>query len=166
MQEEGSWGNVRFRPRRLRGAVAWDDAESRFVTGLVVFIVAALLYPWYEYRVQSWLAARDIAVATKALETEAKAEAATLQRELAAATRRASEPAYSPPSSIRLMGAMDLRDGPMAIVDLAGRPLDDVASIICLRVQETLDTPTTGLRVRVQRWRRNAPAVSMGSIQC
>ena len=51
-------------------------------------------------------------------------------------------------------------------VGMAGRSLDEVAPIICLRVQETLEVPTTGREVRVQRWRRNAPAVSMGAIQC
>jgi hypothetical protein len=124
MQGEGSWGNVRFRPRRLRGGVDWGDAESRFVTGLVVFLLTALLYPWYAYRVQAWLLERDLAA------------------------------------------AMELRNGPMAIVDLAGGPLDEAAPVICLRVQEALGTPMVGRAVRVQRWRPDAPAVSVGSIQC
>ena len=166
MQDEGSWGNVRFRPRRLRGGMEWADAESRFVTALVVFLVAALLYPWYEYRVQGWLAARDIQAATQALEKQAGAEAVRLQAALGATQAMPPAAAERAPASIRIMGAMDLRDGPLAIVDMAGRSLDEVAPIICLRVQETLEVPTTGREVRVQRWRRNAPAVSMGAIQC
>lgn len=165
MQEEGGASHVRFRPRRLREGVDGDDAERRFITGLVVFLVVVLLYPWYAYRVQAWLTARDLAAAAKALERESVAGAA-LQAERMARMVRPPEPAYVPPASIRIMGAMELRNGPMAIVDLAGRPLDEVTPIICLRVQEHLGTPTIGREIRVQRWRRNAPAVSMGSVQC
>lgn len=165
MQEEGGWGNVRFRPRRMRGGVDWADAESRFVTALVVFMIVALLYPWYEYRVQAWLLSRDLEAASQALQKELGAEAAKAQVQVDALAARPPA-AYRAPASIRVMGAMELRDGPLAIVDMAGRSLDEVAPIICLRVQETLDLPTTGRQVRVQRWRRSAPAVSMGSIQC
>ncbi len=164
-QDEGSWGNVRFRPRRLRGGVEWADAESRFVTGLVVFVIAALLYPWYEYRVQAWLLGRDMEAASKTLQKELGAEAAGAQARVDAAKAR-QPAAYRAPASIRIMGAMELRDGPLAIVDLAGRSLDDVAPVICLRVQETLGAPTAGRQIRIQRWRGSAPAVSVGSIQC
>lgn len=166
MQEEGRWGNVRFRPRRLRGGVDWGDAESRFVTGLVVFIVAALLYPWYEYRVQAWLAARDLAAAAQALERQISTDNAVLQTEPTASAAARSAATEAPPAAIRIMGAMELRNGPMAIVDLAGQPLDDVAQTICLRVQDTLGTSMSGREIRVQRWRRNAPAVSVGSVRC
>ncbi len=165
MQGEGSWGNVRFRPRRLRGGVDWGDAESRFVTGLVVFLLTALLYPWYAYRVQAWLLERDLAAATQALAQASAAQMQASRQRAAVATRRA-QVASVPAVSIRIMGAMELRNGPMAIVDLAGRPLDGAAPVICLRVQETLGTPMVGRALRVQRWRPDAPAVSMGSSQC
>jgi hypothetical protein len=167
MQDEGSWGNVRFRPRRLRGGVDWGDAESRFVAGLIVFLLAALLYPWYEYRVQAWLATRDLQAAMQGMEKEADAAGANARAAVDAVVARQSPgPGDAARPSIRLMGAMELRNGPLAIVDLGGRALDDARPLICVRVQETLGTPMGGREVRVQRWRRNAPAVSMGVIRC
>ena len=166
MQEEGSGDNkVRFRSRRMRGGVDWSEAESRFVTGLVVFIAAALLYPWYAHGVQRWLAKRDAEAAAKAVAAEVAIEASRLEQQVVSATAP-SAPAYTAPASIRLMGTLDLRDGPMAIVDLGGSPLGNAAPVICRSVEESLGTPTAGRQVRVQRWRRNAPAVSLGSIQC
>lgn len=167
MQGDSGWGNVRFRPARMRGAVGWGGAEGRFVTGLVVFVLTALLYPWYAYKVQAWLLARELEAAAEVMEREARADQARLRRQAAAlGNAQAADAPYAAPASIRIMGAMELRNGPMAIVDLAGRPLDEVTPIICLRVQETLGTPTVGREIRVQRWRRDAPAVSMGVVRC
>lgn len=168
MQGEDGWRSVRFGPRQLRGSVDWADAESRFVTGLVVFVLAALLYPWYEYRVQAWLMARDVAAAAKALEREANPEAARLRARVGASARdlRAAPPMAPEPAPVRLMGAMELRGGPLAIVDLRGQSLDAVRPAICRATQAMLGTPLAGRQVRVQRWRRSAPAVSMGFIQC
>ena len=40
---EKDWGNVRYRPVSRRHAAAGDEAGSRFVIGLVVFIAVAFL---------------------------------------------------------------------------------------------------------------------------
>lgn len=44
---EKDWGNLRFRRRRSRYADGMpdDNANNRFVIGLVVFVLVALLYP-------------------------------------------------------------------------------------------------------------------------
>ncbi|GAB3306767.1 hypothetical protein [Luteimonas notoginsengisoli] len=55
------FGSLRFSSRRNRYAEGTpeDNANSRFVIGLVVFVAVALLYPWYSYWVQTQLLARD-----------------------------------------------------------------------------------------------------------
>ena len=52
---EKDWGNLRFTPRRGRHAQESpeDNASSRFMIGLVVFVLVVLLYPWYSYWVQT-----------------------------------------------------------------------------------------------------------------
>lgn len=57
------WGNVRYRGGSRRpGLAAGDEAGTRFVIGVVVFLAVALAYPWYEYWVQSRLLAREVQV--------------------------------------------------------------------------------------------------------
>ncbi len=58
----GGWGNAWFRVRRAAGVgvTSAADPQSRFVIGLIVFVVVALAYPWYSYWVQSRLFTNDV----------------------------------------------------------------------------------------------------------
>ncbi len=73
---DSDWGDVRFRSRRTRYAEGTpeDNATARFVIGILVFLVVALLYPWYSYWVQSRLVARDLEKAAAAVETQLRRE--------------------------------------------------------------------------------------------
>src|SRR3546814_4745192 len=69
---EKDWGNLRFTPRRggySQGSPE-DNANSRFVIGLVVFVLVALLYPWYSYWVQARLVARDVTRAVEVMDAQ------------------------------------------------------------------------------------------------
>ena len=57
-----NWQDLRFR-RRSRVSEA-SGIDHRFAIGLVVFIVVALLFPWYPYEVVAYSIERD---ATQAL---------------------------------------------------------------------------------------------------
>src|SRR3546814_8398836 len=73
---EKDWGNLRFTPRRggySQGSPE-DNANSRFVIGLVVFVLVALLYPWYSYWVQARLVTRDVTRAVEVMDAQLRSE--------------------------------------------------------------------------------------------
>lgn len=167
VEGHGGWGNLRLSRRDRLAGTAEDAAEARFRMGLGVFLAVALLYPWYEYWVQTRLLARDV---TQAAEEVGKA----LERETAAMERKAAARAEQPrqatrrrhDASIRTMGAMRTRSGPMVIVDLGGRSLQDARLPICVQAAQWLGEPVDGQTLRVQRYRVNRPSVGAGEVRC
>lgn len=82
--KERDWGNIRFRGRRDRYAEGTpeDNANARFVIGVLVFLTVAVAYPWYSYWVSSRLLARDIEAGLREFEKQAAVEVARVNEHL------------------------------------------------------------------------------------
>lgn len=50
------WQDLNF---RQRSRVSGDSSDPRFAIGIGVFVLVALLFPWYAYEVVSYLLERD-----------------------------------------------------------------------------------------------------------
>ena len=166
---EKDWGNLRFTPRRDRYAegAPEDNANARFVIGLAVVVLVALLYPWYSYWVQTHLLARELQQATQAIDSQLRHELrgvgeqvqqAAAQSQQAANRRRARR--------VRVMGAMTTNGVPVVIVDMGEASLSQSTVGICRQAPGWLGRPVSGLTLQVEAWRRRAPAESIGSVVC
>lgn len=174
--EGRGWGNVRFRAHRERGVQSpnSDDAHSRFVTGLIVFIAVALAYPWYAYWVQSHLLARDLeaglAKVSRGLDAsmaEAQAIGQRTQRaSVSAAQGRQEATAQRRRSGVRVMGASEGRNGVVVVVDLGDAGMAESTARICQQAQAFVGNPLDGKLIRVQRYRGRQPATDAGQIWC
>lgn len=163
------WGNLRFKPRRDRYADGSpeDNANSRFVIGLVVFVVVALLYPWYSYWVQMRLMARDLQQATEELGAQLKqeAEAANARTQREAARRQASATRQRI-AGVRVLGAMITNGVPVVVVDMGEARLAESTRTICAQASARFGRSTAGMTLRVQSHRGRSPAVTIGSVHC
>lgn len=175
--EDGrEWGNVRFRRDRHRRA-QWREADpvrTRFVTGLAVFIAVVLIYPWYSYRVQSHLLARDLDVPVAQLVDELEAAsdemfAELARREQVAArqiqARRQSE-ARPRTAGVRVMGVTDGRNGLVVVVNLGQANIGQAAAQICSQTERSVGRRLDGVTIRLQRYRGSQPALDAGQIRC
>src|SRR3546814_12356873 len=98
---EKDWGNLRFTSRRGRYAQGSpeDNANSRFVIGLVVFVLVALLYPWYSYWVQTRLVARAVARAVDVMDAQLRGELTAVDAQGPQAAQRPQAPPERPRDS-------------------------------------------------------------------
>jgi hypothetical protein len=175
-----NWGNVRFRPRRLRGAAGTpdDNADARFWIGMIVFVFVALAYPWYSYRITEYLVMRDLQAAGEALGRQLKASTSKARQELDASNERMRERAEAEAArrqaaadlariqAVRVVGTFPTKNGPVAIVNLGQVGLPEASTIICRQAGELFDSPLAGQVLRVQQYRGNQPAMDVGSIRC
>lgn len=166
--KDSDWGNVRFRPRswfssRDRG----DDADTRFVTGLVVFLLVALAYPWYSYWVQTRLAARDMAQVAEEMGRQLRAETErSQQQQQVAAQRRRVDSQRQRVNRVRVVGATAGGGSPLVIVDLGEAELAEAASTICQQAEGWLHRPLDGVTLRVQLGQAGKGAIRMGTLRC
>jgi hypothetical protein len=166
---ERDWGNLRFTPRRGRYAEGnpEDNADSRFVIGVVVFVAVVLLYPWYSYWVHSKLLERDLRQAAEAVGAQFKQETeavnARMQRD---AARKQANTARQRIAGVRVMGAMITNGVPVVVVDMGQAGLAESAGAICTQASARLGRPTSGMTLQVQSHRGRLPAVTIGSVGC
>ena len=161
------WGNVRYRPVSRRHAAAGDEAGSRFVIGLVVFIAVALLYPWYSYWVHSALMARDMQQAVQSMGEEVERGVQQMQAATAQQRQRtAAEARQARIAAVDVMGATAASGGPVVIVRMGNASLDEAGETICAQAGRWLRAPVAGRTLRVQRHRGNAPALDLGRVRC
>lgn len=176
--EEGNqgrdWGNVKFRARREVVAHSAEDAQSRFVTGLVVFLVVALAYPWYSYWVQSRLLAHEVEAGFRqagaevdAVMRQAEAELAQQQQaSVRAEQARRETTARERIAAVRVMGASDGTAGPMAVVDFGQAGTAESTAQVCRQAEWFLGRALNGDRLRLQRYRGTRPATYAGTVYC
>ena len=168
-ESEKDWGNLRFTPRRGRYAegAPEDNANSRFVIGLVVFVMVALAYPWYSYWVQTHLLARDFERAAGELGAQLRDEtqAATdrMQRDQ---QRRQAAVDRQRVGGVQVMGAMTTQGDPVVIVRMGDAGLSESKATICHQASRWLKRSTSGMTLHVQSHRGRLPAVTIGSIDC
>lgn len=170
------WGNVRFRRDRHRRSPVGevDPAQTRFVTGLAVFIAVALIYPWYSYQIQSHLVSRELDVPVEQLVTEMEAAYEEVTTEIARREQAASEqsqsrrqnPTHQRAVGIRVMGVTDGRNGPVVVVDLGRASIGQAAAQICSQTERSLGRRLDGEPIRLQRYRGSQPALDAGQIRC
>ena len=166
-ETEKDWGNVRYRPVSRRHAAAGDEASSRFVIGLVVFIAVALVYPWYSYWVHSTLMARDMQLAVQAMGDEVERGVQQMQAATAQQRQRtAAEARQARIAAVDVMGATAASGGPVVIVRMGNASLDEAGETICAQAERWLRAPVAGQTLRVQRHRGNAPALDVGRVRC
>lgn len=170
------WGNLRFRRdrhRRMHSGEA-DPAQTRFVTRLAVFIAVALIYPWYSYRVQSYLVARDLDVPVEQFVDEIEAASEEVLAEIArreqaavrqAQVRRQSE-GRQRTAGVRVMGITDGRNGLVVVVDLGQASIGQAAAQICSQTERSVGRRLDGAAIRLQRYRGSQPALDAGKIRC
>ena len=167
-EQPRDWGNVRFSPRaRLAPGTADDNAGARFGIAMTVFLLVALAYPWYSYWVQAKLLERDLGAATAQLEGEVQAAQADLSRELQGQQGRQNAMTERRRlGGVRIVGATVTRGVPVVIVDLGEASLVESTPTVCREASSWLGRLTTGMTLRVQRHRGNAPAMEAGVIHC
>ena len=166
-ESETDWGNVRHRPVSRRHAAAGDEAGSRFVIGLVVFIAVALVYPWYSYWVHSTLMARDMQRAAQAIGTEVERGVQQMQAATAQQRQRtAAQARQARVAAVDVVGATAASGGPVVVVRMGDASLDEAGETICAQAGRWLRTPVAGRTLRVQRHRGNAPALDVGRVRC
>lgn len=167
--EGRDWGNVKFRARRERGVQAHsaDDAQSRFVTGLVVFLAVAIAYPWYSYWVQSRLLGYELNLAVDGLKAEVAAQdeqmrVARSQQEQA----RRETTTRDRIAAVRVMGASEGTAGPVVVVNLGQASVGESTAQICQQARRFLGRPLHGERLRLQRYRGSQPTTDAGTVYC
>ncbi len=170
------WGNARFRPRHRHEGQAHmaDDAQTRFVTGLVIFVAVALVFPWYSYWVQSRLVTRELetglrqmSTALESAEKRARADAAQYQRASAQAAQvRRETSASERVAAVRVMGAKHGSNGPVAVVYFGSAGITESTERVCQQAGLFLGRSVTSEVLRVQRYRGNQPATDAGHIRC
>lgn len=159
------WSDIRIRPRNTGPRTSPDDnAHTRFVLGAVLFVAVALAYPWYSYWVQSRLLTAEVeqALAVTGHEMQAiahEADAAFGQARTAATVVNARAPRP------RILG---VSEGTTAVIvaDLDGASVVDATADLCRQATRWTRRSSDGRTFRVQSYRRPAPAVTVGSIQC
>jgi hypothetical protein len=160
------WGNVRFGRRPRGGYTADDPAATRFAIGVTVFVIVALLFPWYSYWVYTRLLAADAEAALEQFAGETAAASAKLRVQVAAENARRSE--RQDRERIARVAVRGISEGSgemVVIVDLGEANLAEATDAICDQVRRQRGAGTYE-RVRVQRFRGSAPALSAGTIWC
>lgn len=167
--EGRDWGNVKFRAQRERGVQAHsaDDAQSRFVTGLVVFLAVAIAYPWYSYWVQSRLLAYEVTTGLQQVSDEFAAASAKRQQESARVEQAHRETATRERiAAVRVMGASESTTGPVVVVNLGQAGVGESTTQICQQAHFFLGRALHGERLRLQRYRGSQPTTDAGTVYC
>jgi hypothetical protein len=159
------WKHLSFRRRsRISGS---SGNDPRFVIALVVFVSAALLFPWYAYEVVSYSIERD---ATRALnefgmETQKQVEAANkeAERQHSAALEFQQRQRVA---GVRVMGVSSGGDLPTVLVSLGNSNTYEAERTICKQAGAWLNRNVSGTTLRLQRHRGNQPAADAGEITC
>lgn len=160
-----AWGNVRFR-RPNPESWARSDSKHYFQLGLIVFVAVAIVYPWYSYKVHTYMLGRDMQAAAEAMEQEATK--ALEQANAEAARQRAASAAADLQrrvSQVRIKGISG-QSPPVVLVDLGRATLEEAEDVVCRQAAAWLRAPTSGRVLRVQRFRGSQPALEAGELVC
>ena len=163
------WGNLRFRRRRSGPPLGTpvDNAESRFWIGVGLFLLVALLYPWYSYWVNARLLTLDLKAAGQEFERQLKASAEQARQQAAATdVRRQSISRQQRIAAVRVVGAVPSSTGPIVIVRLGQASLSEATPTICRQAEGMLGMSLGGERLRVQRHRGGQATEPAGAVRC
>lgn len=158
------WQDLNF---RKRGRASGDSNDPRFAIGIGVFVLVALLFPWYAYEVVSYSLERDaekamnqIGIETQQYINEANA---TSQHQRAASAEHQLRQRVA---GVRVMGVSSGGNVPTVLVALGNSNIYEAQNAICKQAAQWLDKNVVGTQLRVQSHRGNMPAVDAGEIGC
>lgn len=172
------WGLLMPEPRidslkdlqfRDRGAPTrfQSAGPDRFWLAVAIFLVVAMLYPFYSYAVHSYLLAREVRAATAQASQELERFGANLRREAAESRRvAATEALRERQRGVSVAGTTVIGGRRIVIVNLGEASLAEARATICGQAERYFREPLAGERLHIQRHRGNRPAVDAGSIVC
>jgi hypothetical protein len=171
-----NWKDLSFRRRSRVSEGSGND--RRFAIGLGVFILVALLLPWYAYAVVSYSIERDARRAFNDFGVETKIQLDEIdlenQRQHAASVEyqeRQRNAAAELKSSqrvagVRVMGVSAGGDLPTVLVSLGNSNTYEAERTICNQAGAWLNKNVSGTTLRLQKHRGNQPAADVGEITC
>jgi hypothetical protein len=169
------WKDLSFR-RRARSSESSSD--RRFAISLGVFVLVALIFPWYAYEVVSYSIERD---ASKALnqfgvetqkqideinEESQRQHVASVEYQERQRNATAEFQLRQRVASVRVMGVSSGGDLPTILVSLGNSNTYEAESTICKQAGAWLNKNVSGTTLRLQRHRGNQPAADAGEITC
>lgn len=166
------WKDLSFR-RRLRVSEGSGN-DRRFAIGLGVFILVALLFPWYAYEVVVYSMERDATKELNELGAEINEANKQSQRQRAASDeyqqrqRKATAELQLRQriADVRVMGVSTGGNLPTVLVALGNSNIVEAHSTICQQAGKWLRKNVSGTSIRIQSHRGNKPAVDVGEIGC
>lgn len=133
---------------------------------LVAAILIALIWPWYNYKVNAHLLGQDLEATSDQMDRDSQRlqQQAREQRQQANAltAERALEQRLS---HVRVRGVTDSRQ-PVVIVELGGSNPREARDVICRGAERMLRRSVAGLTLRIQAHRGREPALDAGSVRC
>jgi hypothetical protein len=141
-------------------------ADSRFALGVGVFLLVALIYPWYSYKVQAYLLGRDarngIQEFAEAMEQETQALAIQQAKDVRASSEQATERRIA---AVRVMGISD-GNPPLVVVEFGQSNMMEADETICRQAARWLRRPVDGSVIRVQRARSSGTSAQIQELAC
>lgn len=171
-----NWQDLRFRQRSRVSEGSGND--HRFAIGLSVFIVVALLFPWYAYEVVAYSIERDTTRALNefGVETQEQIDEANTESQMQRAAAMEYQQRQSNANaelqlkrrvaSVRVIGVSTGGNLPTVLVALGSSNIYEAQSTLCLQAGVWLHKNVSGSRLRVQSYRGNRPLVDAGEISC
>jgi hypothetical protein len=133
---------------------------------LAAVVGIAVIWPWYNYKVNAHLLGRDLEALGEEIEQESRALDRQARQQLAQANALAADQALRQRlARVRVHGATDSRQ-PVVIVTLGASNLNEARDVICAGAERALRRSLAGSSLRVQRHRGQSPALDIGSVRC
>ena len=152
----------------FRRAPRWSqpDSDHRFVLGVAIFLAVALAYPWYSYKVQAYLLARDLEAGVREFAQAADKE--LRQANAAAAQQHRQRSASSLASRVARVRVTGISEGnpPLAVVDLCDAGVFEAGDTICRQTELWLQRPLAGTVIRVQRFKSRGTLAPIEQLAC
>jgi hypothetical protein len=167
-QQPEDWGvEGRTYANRHRAIGQASTSSIRFGAKVVIFLSVALAYPWYAYKVDSYLLSRELEAAAREMARIADENLKDAQREGAeAAERFKRDQQRRRIAKVRIRGVSDGPNGPVVIVDLGTASPVESDQAICRQATAWLKADLSGTTLNVQRYRINQPALDAGVVVC
>ena len=161
-----SLSELQFRSRSQSG-VRPAGPPDRFWTGVAIFILVAMAYPFYSYAVQTYLLARDVEAAAEIISSEVERAAADARREVVESQRAAAaEAVRQRQRGVSVAGTTTIGGKRIVIVNLGRASLQEAKASICTQAERYFREPLAGEELHIQRHRGSQPAVDAGRIIC
>jgi hypothetical protein len=157
-----------FQDLTFRRIPRWSHPQQdhRFALGVGIFLLVALVYPWYSYKVQAFLLAKDLEAGAqkvaRAMNKEVREANAQMAQEL---HESEAEPLSRRIAAVRVTGISD-GNPPLAVVDLGESNLFEAGDTICRQTGLWLQRSVQGSIIRVQRFKSRGTVAPIQELAC